>query len=329
MQAYVGELPSPTQDRRQLRRDLDRAGYCLVANALAPEELKAVRARLTAQANGEVARGVAHLDSGPKQRIVLAQGGPRENAFTADSGGINQRVFFLFNKGGEFRDLILNRWVDELVDYLLGPGAILSAYSANIARPGSVRMGLHTDQWWLPQPQKPGEPHRRAAALKRHEPLPEFLHADGSVGIAPPVLCNVGWVLSEFTAENGATEFVPGTHLSGEFPDPNEWENYDIVQPEVPAGTAVVYDGRIWHGTGASRSGPDRMVIFAAFIAPQFRQQENYMLAMDRALWPEMSDRLKERMGFKTWWAYGRVEDAYRGDYIVDIEPHQIGEING
>ena len=45
----------------------------------------------------------------------------------------------------------------ELVGHILGQDFILSTHSANIAKPGGVRMGLHTDQWWMPQPVKPGE----------------------------------------------------------------------------------------------------------------------------------------------------------------------------
>ena len=48
--------------------------------------------------------------------------------------------------------MVTHPLVDELVGHILGQDFILSTHSANIARPGGVRMGLHTDQWWMPQP---------------------------------------------------------------------------------------------------------------------------------------------------------------------------------
>lgn len=40
--------------------------------------------------------------------------------------------------------------VDELVGHVRGSRFLLSTRSADIAKPGGRRMGLHTDQWWMP-----------------------------------------------------------------------------------------------------------------------------------------------------------------------------------
>ena len=73
----------------------------------------------------------------------------------------------LANKGQCFRDMVVHPYVDELVGHILGKDFILSTHSANIAKPGGIRMGLHTDQWWMPQPIKPGEDFIRASEISR------------------------------------------------------------------------------------------------------------------------------------------------------------------
>ena len=46
---------------------------------------------------------------------------------------------------------------------------------------------------------------------------------------------------------------------------------------------------------------------------------------MDRDLWKSCSDKLKERLGFKVWNAYGRIESSM--DHLIDIEPERIKEL--
>ena len=47
-----------------------------------------------------------------------------------------------------------------------------------------------------------------------------------------------------------------------------------------PAGTALVFDGRIWHGTGANITADDRRYgVLTYFCRPWMRPQENYTLS--------------------------------------------------
>ncbi|MEZ5558206.1 MAG: phytanoyl-CoA dioxygenase family protein [Pseudomonadales bacterium] len=319
-----GALPRLTRDLATARRDLSRHGYCLIAEALDTDALRTTRDRLVQQAEGEIRRGLDYRDGGGDQRLIDAHGRLRADAFTAAGGGVNQRLWMLANKGACFRDLIVHPLVDELVGHVLGRDFILSTLSANIAKPGGVRMGLHTDQWWMPQPVRPGADCVRPSELTR-QPAPEFVEPDPSLGIAPAVVCNTMWMLSDFTASNGATEVVAGSHLSGAHPRPGDQSDYSIVQPEAPAGSLLVFDGRLWHGTGANRGNGDRLGVLATFCAPQFRQQENQTLGIDPDLWDLLPEKLKARLGFKVWNAYGRIESPAAG--WVSPNPQRIGEL--
>ena len=87
----------------------------------------------------------------------------------------------------------------------------------------------------------------------------------------------------------------------------------------------MVFDGRLWHGTGANTGNSDRLGVLTTFCSPQFRQQENQTLGLDRDLWESCSEKLKSRLGFKVWNAYGRIESSM--DHMIDIEPKRIKEL--
>ena len=136
--------------------------------------------------------------------------------------------------------------------------AVRDAQQAFVRDGVAVRMGLHTDQWWMPQPSRADAQYRRVSNITRH-PAPEFLSPDKDIGIAPPVTVTAVWMLTDFTRQNGATELVPGTHLSGAYPNVKAQEDYEIIQPEARAGTLMLFDGRLWHGNGANIGAPDRL----------------------------------------------------------------------
>ena len=316
-------LPAATKDLQRAKRDLDQLGVCVIPGVIVGEALTTARRRLVEQAKEEERQCLDFRDAGSDQSLLDDFGEIKADAFSKANGGINQRLWMLINKGQCFRDMVEHPLIDELIGHVLGNRFILSTLSANIAKPGGQRMGLHTDQWWMPQPVMPGSDHIRPSDISRI-PCGEALSPNPQLGIAPAVVANAMWMLSDFTAENGATEVVPGTHLSGAQPKPNEKTN-GIEQLVAPAGSLAIFEGRLWHGTGAHTAGEDRLGVLTTFCAPQFRQQENQVLGLDRNLWPSMTDKLKERLGFKPWNAYGRLESP--NDPWVSPEPKRILEL--
>ena len=65
MGAGFAERPELTTDLKRCKADLERSGYCLLADALTPDELREAQERLTAQAAAERERGVAYMDGTP------------------------------------------------------------------------------------------------------------------------------------------------------------------------------------------------------------------------------------------------------------------------
>ncbi len=98
----------------------------------------------------------------------------------------------------------------------------------------------------------------RLSSLNSRAVLPgqglQGLHADWSGPVAPGdyYVCNSIWLLDDFTAENGATRVVPGSHRSGKaahevMDDPAATHPEEILLI-APAGTVVIFNSHVWHG---------------------------------------------------------------------------------
>lgn len=115
-------------------------------------------------------------------------------------------------------------------------------------------------------------------------------------GIEPQL--NTIWALTDFTAENGATQVVPG---SSTWPDDRKAEPHEITQAVMKAGSVLVYTGSVFHGGGANRSDQDRWGLNLTYALGWLRQEENQYLAcppeIARTLSPELQDLLGYALG--------------------------------
>lgn len=315
-------LPSPTTDLDRAENDLFDHGYCIVADVLSDTEVATLRARLEEQAAAERCADLAYefgelsRDAGGENFTVRAD--------ASTTSPKHQFVGVLINKGAAFRDLVLHPVADRLATVLLGTDWVLSAYDSSFVRPGGPQQALHTDQWWMPRPQRRDQRQRPAGDIRRGE-----VYGDDDVEadqlITPVVSCTSAWTLSPFTAENGATRVVPGSHLSGQEPDPARDYDNEAVSVEAPAGSFILWDARIWHGMGKNRSDEERVGLYTVYNAPMSRTQVNWQVALLPEIRAEASPELLARLSYKVWGGYyGRV-GAADGDMIS--EDDVIGEL--
>ena len=98
------------------------------------------------------------------------------------------------------------------------------------------------------------------------------LHVDYN-GPAPTegryAVANSLWMLQDFTADNGATRVIPGSHMSGKNPQ-DMLEDPAATHPDErlllgTAGTVVVWNSHLWHGTTANRSEHSRHSLTSFF----------------------------------------------------------------
>jgi ectoine hydroxylase-related dioxygenase (phytanoyl-CoA dioxygenase family) len=91
------------------------------------------------------------------------------------------------------------------------------------------------------------------------------------------------WMIDDFTPENGATCFLPGSQ--GMDPAP---ATSTVASACGPAGSVIVFNGAVWHGHGANRTDSPRRSIQGAYIRRTAISRENLPSRMQ----PETLDRI-------------------------------------
>jgi len=288
-------LPPLTASHAEAQQHLRTHGIALLAEALSPDEVREARERLLDQAAAERQAGKAMLEGhGMRSR--------------EDWGkyGSNQRVWCLVNKGEVFRRLVVKERVLRLIreefalDYE-GPDipfettdVLLSSSTGNIVGKGGTPMRRHFDQ--------------RNVPFKT--PYPVTFNA----------LC----MLTDFTADNGATCVAPGSHLAT---DANEAYESPVIPAVAPAGTVMLIDGRLLHHVGASTVDEPRVGILNYYCRPFLRAQENYALSLRPEVYAVCSDELKALLGFKSWNTFGGVDGHFHG-LLPTMRPDPTPELS-
>jgi ectoine hydroxylase-related dioxygenase (phytanoyl-CoA dioxygenase family) len=217
-------------------------------------------------------------------------------SYDGGPGGPNQRVWALINKGQEFVDLLDDPLIDEFVPDLLGDHAIIFSYSANIAGPGGQPQILHYDQ------------------ISVQPPIPDVM-----VGL------NIAFFLDEVTDANGGTRIAPCSGERGMAPD-DPFSIEGTIAAEGPAGAALLWDSRVWHGTGPNRTRGLRHVVLLYFNRHFMRAQENFSLSLRDDVKATLSDRVKTMLGFRVTNTMGGVEGPKEGA-LVDRPAEPVGRL--
>jgi ectoine hydroxylase-related dioxygenase (phytanoyl-CoA dioxygenase family) len=107
---------------------------------------------------------------------------------------------------------------------------------------------------------------------------------------------SVIWAIEPFTVENGATEVIPGSHLWGdEHPDAHTFKSIRAV---MAAGSALVFEGGLWHRGGANDSNRTRLCISPQYCQPWLRPQESQLLIAPPDIARNYSARGRSMLGY-------------------------------
>lgn len=180
----------------------------------------------------------------------------------------NQRIWNLISRNPVFCQLVEHELALEMVRAVIGWPALLSGSSANLANRHGEEEVLHADQGYMPQP---------------------WARAHG---------VNIAWAIDDFTAENGATRVVPGSHLLNRSPQPGE-EIAEFRAVEAPAGAMIVIEGRCWHRTGRNLTDRPRAGVFNWYTLPIYMPQENWFVSLNPAIRQFGSETLQTLLGFR------------------------------
>ncbi|KAL4876008.1 PhyH-domain-containing protein [Aspergillus karnatakaensis] len=124
---------------------------------------------------------------------------------------------------------------------------------------------------------------------------PVFMDA-GPLG--PEAAVNFMVALTPFTAANGATRVIPGSHN-----DTNMWE-YDFPERAIPAvmdaGDILLISGKTIHGGGANTTDTVRRGIAWGIQACYLVPEEAYPFFVDLELVKTLSKRAQRMLGFRS-----------------------------
>ncbi len=220
----------------------------------------------------------------------LRERGAGRNNF---EGYATERVYALVAKGEPFARLAEHPRVLALCDALLEPSYLLTASQAIRIYPGETPQPWHFDDAFY-----------RIARPR------------------PPVSVSTIWAIDAFTADNGATQLLRGSHrwddatagravaaLPASFvgeaartpvapPALPADLDAEVVDAVMPAGSVIVFLGTLIHRGGEHRAGAPRLAISHQYCQPWARQQENFTLAVPPAQARALSPRIRAMLGY-------------------------------
>ena len=211
-------------------------------------------------------------------------------------------------RGKVFEDLAADPRILAVVGAFLRSGFLLSASHAIRINPGEAAQSLHFDDTFYPFPRP-----------------------------RPPLGVSVIGAIDAFTAENGATVAIPGSH---------RWSDAEVDQAraaiaggggpalvpfEMPPGAAAVFAGTLVHGAGANRSGAPRVGWTNQYCEPWARTQENWFLGIPRERVSAMSPALQGLLGYSLMPPFMGEVTGYHPLHVLeeDWEPPVVRQERG
>jgi ectoine hydroxylase-related dioxygenase (phytanoyl-CoA dioxygenase family) len=257
-----------------------------------------------------------------RQRI-LEQAEGEKLAGIAQKTPSGQNINCCVNKGPCFEGLIElhpdvvqgGPLMEQLVTEALGAGWICTSLIAAVSLKGGVPQALHQDQ-------------------------------DNNLDSHSPMSINILTTVTDIDETNGGTLVIPGSHLVLSEAARNKTPVGKLppaINIDAKAGTMVITDGRLLHGTGINHTDSPRIVMLNGMVRSFLRQQENWMLSVRPEVLLRASPKLLHRMGFQAtnasqtneghgFGATGQVDEA--GGATVDFrlaadrgEYQRVGEL--
>lgn len=206
-----------------------------------------------------------HIDA-CKPRVV-------NNMYDDFLGGYTVRLHGVTAKAPSFPNVMIDPRIMSVMDQLLKPNCTdyrLSAAELIEIRGGETAQPIHRDDDSWP----------RAAQS------------------ASPLVVNVMIALSDYTAENGATVVVPGSHkwdLERE-PQPEE-----ITQAVMSPGSVAIFTGQTLHGGGKNVSGVPRRGLSVSYCHGWLVPVENSWLGVPLDKVRMLPERAQSMLGYDVY----------------------------
>ena len=254
---------------------LDRDGVAMVADAIPPGAARRAQRRVRR----------AHRGDGSPAR-------PNHIPMLIDfMGHKTHRIDGLPGKSKSFVDLLQHPLALDMADHYLLPSCLhyllSTAQLIEIQADETVQYLHRDDTAWI------------------YPPMPTDRDAVPTVDV-PQLEVIVLYALCDFTAENGATRVVPGSHL---WPAPAQAAGARGDRGGDAAGSAIYYVGKTLHGGGPNQTKDQpRRALFLGFSLGWLRTKENFFISTPIEAVRDMPQRVQQLLGYETHGGIGVVD---------------------
>lgn len=208
----------------------------------------------------------------------------------AKEGSINlqRRVWNLLAKGEVFSQMAAHPVLMDILRKFLGTEFIMGSIAANRILPGG-----------------PGqEPHVDYPYWDFHKPETHPIGLNGSF----PMNAQVSVILDPFTAESGATGYLPGSQKELRYPRPEDNFFDSCAQMTGEPGDVVLFYGVMWHCAMPNTSDHDRSAILIQYLPKWVKPMEDMPAALPQSFIDGASNDIRQLIGLN--YPYPEVLDA-------------------
>ena len=287
------DYPPLTDNLDEAKKHLDKYGLCIIKDVFSEKEVDIMDKRLKEQFAGEEKHNLGSKFRGDEGLGIKS----------SNEEKVSRLVWNLINKGDCFIPLIDHKKIFPLINHIIGDKVILCSMGAHMNGSGNERMALHQDQW-------PLIPH----------PL-DF-----------PVMANTMVLVSDNSPSNGGTRLIPGSHKwpKIDYKTANSSKYQEMAKSiKAPRGSAIVWEGRVWHGNGLNRSKKIRNNISIAYLQSWIRPQENSQYSVREEVIAKLSDKQKAVLGFTSFGSLGGHDGSSVSAPEFDRNRESIGILKG
>ena len=168
-----------------------------------------------------------------------------------------------------FLDLLDNDTMHEVFSHFLTNTCILYTYSSTILRPNEIAE-VHTIHMDTPRL------------------IPNYYHA-----------MQMTLALDDFTLDNGATYYLPGSHKSELIPSEETFNKYAVLTLRK-AGDALFWNPRTYHKAGMNTTNETRFAISTYAVRSFMKQRFDFPRIVSSNNLKNVSERVKRFLGFNT-----------------------------
>lgn len=208
----------------------------------------------------------------------------RESHFVGaakDEVHLQRRVWNLLNKGTIFESMVQHRDIVKITGAFLGDEFILGSIAANRLLPGGPGQEPHIDYpYW---------------DLYKRSSFPTRINSSYPLNLQATIL------LDPFTAESGATAYLPLSQKELVYPDKTDRETFHANAERMTGepGDVVIFNGMCWHCAMPNTSDFDRSGILIEYLPKFVKPLEDQLSGVRQEVIDRATPLLRQLMGME------------------------------